>query len=129
MIIIKKEFNSFHSSFIPTKCNRGQQERHRNVCVYIVSNYLLYNYDNYLQRTKLYPCEICREHFKNMIEKYPIKHANRNDLVYYFCMLHNEVNERLNKPYFDCKKAFDFWGGNCNCGLDQQHGNVNKWLS
>jgi len=30
--------------------------------------------------------------------------------------LHNKVNERLKKPIFDCKKAMDYWGGDCGCG-------------
>ena len=33
----------------------------------------------------------------------------------YICDLHNIVNEALNKPKFDCKRAFDYWGGNCGC--------------
>jgi hypothetical protein len=37
-------------------------------------------------------------------------------LVGYVCKLHNIVNERLDKPIFDCNKAFDFWGGGCGCG-------------
>ena len=61
-----------------------------------------------------------------MIKEYPIKHSSRNELVYYFCMLHNEVNERLKKPYFDCKKAFEFWGGDCNCGIDRIDNNKGK---
>ena len=51
-----------------------------------------------------------------MLSKYPIKHNSREELVYYLCDLHNIVNERLKKPRFDCKKAFDFWGGECGCG-------------
>lgn len=31
------------------------------------------------------------------------------------CDLHNKVNASLKKPIFDCKKAFDFWGGDCGC--------------
>jgi FAD-linked sulfhydryl oxidase len=50
-----------------------------------------------------------------MLQDFPVKNANREELVLYLCGLHNNVNERLNKPKFDCNKAFEFWGGNCGC--------------
>jgi FAD-linked sulfhydryl oxidase len=50
-----------------------------------------------------------------MLEKYPVKNDSREDLVNYLCYLHNKVNKRLNKPIFDCKEAFKFWGGECGC--------------
>jgi hypothetical protein len=50
-----------------------------------------------------------------MIEDNKIRNNNRKELVYYICDLHNIVNKRLNKPIFDCKKAFSFWGGDCGC--------------
>jgi hypothetical protein len=50
-----------------------------------------------------------------MLADYPIKNNSREELVYYLCDLHNKVNVRLNKPIFDCKKAFGFWGGECGC--------------
>jgi len=55
-----------------------------------------------------------------MIEEYPIKSESREELVNYFCFLHNKVNIRLGKPEFDCKKAFDYWGGDCSCTIDSQ---------
>ena len=43
-------------------------------------------------------------------------HADsREELVNYICKIHNIVNKVLQKPQFDCKKAFDFWGGDCGC--------------
>lgn len=50
-----------------------------------------------------------------MLKEFPIKAGSRHDLVFYLCDLHNKVNKRLNKPIFDCDKAFDVWGGNCGC--------------
>ena len=50
-----------------------------------------------------------------MLEQYPIKYGSREELVEYICLLHNKVNERLNKPTFDCKKASGYWGGDCGC--------------
>ena len=52
-----------------------------------------------------------------MLWEYPVKSDSREELVYYICFLHNKVNEKLNKPIFDCKKAFEFWGGDCGCSL------------
>ncbi len=55
-----------------------------------------------------------------MLQDYPIKNGSRKEIVLYLCDLHNKVNQRLNKPIFDCQKAFDFWGGNCGCAADSQ---------
>lgn len=63
----------------------------------------------------MFPCKICSSHFQKMLADYPIKNNSREELVYYLCDLHNKVNIRLNKPIFDCKKAFGFWGGECGC--------------
>jgi len=58
-----------------------------------------------------------------MLLDYPIKNGSRKEIVLYLCDLHNKVNQRLNKPIFDCQKAFDFWGGNCGCAADSQSQN------
>lgn len=63
----------------------------------------------------LYPCEECRGHFDKMIEENPVKDDNRKTVVLYLCKLHNIVNKKLGKDIFDCKKAFEFWGGDCGC--------------
>ncbi len=52
---------------------------------------------------------------KEMIEQNPPKSKTREELVYYMCDIHNIVNKRLNKPIYDCKKAFDIWGSDCGC--------------
>lgn len=50
-----------------------------------------------------------------MLDDFPIKNNSREEFVMYICFLHNKVNERIGKPIFDCKKAFEFWGGECGC--------------
>ena len=50
-----------------------------------------------------------------MLKDYPIKIKSREEFVYYTCDLHNNVNRRLNKTIYDCKKAFDIWGSDCGC--------------
>lgn len=62
-----------------------------------------------------FPCKICGKHFIKMLNEYPIKDNSREELVYYLCDIHNKVNRFLKKPIFDCKNAFDIWGGDCGC--------------
>ncbi len=74
--------------------------------------------ENFINSMKyLYPCGICREHFKEVIKSVELKSNDRSDVVRYFCDLHNVVNKRLNKPIFDCSKAYDHWGGDCGCEI------------
>ena len=40
-----------------------------------------------------------------------LKANSREELVNYICKIHNIVNKVLNKPIFDCKKPFDYLGG------------------
>ena len=50
-----------------------------------------------------------------MLKESPIKANTREEFVYYMCEMHNNVNKRIDKPIFDCKEAFNFWGGDCGC--------------
>ena len=63
----------------------------------------------------LFPCKICGSHLLKMLNKEGVHANSREDLVNYICKIHNIVNKVLEKPVFDCKKAFDFWGGDCGC--------------
>ena len=65
-----------------------------------------------------FPCKICGKHFVKLLKEHPIKNNNREELVYYLCDIHNIVNKVLDKPYFDCDKAFDIWGGDCGCNTE-----------
>ena len=80
-----------------------------------------------------HPTEIDKERFKNffdglihfypshselikeILEDHPIEYNNREELVYYICLVHNLMNQKLGKPKFSCRKAFDVWGGDCGC--------------
>ena len=62
-----------------------------------------------------FPCKICGKHFVKLLKDNPIKNNNREELVYYLCDIHNIVNKVLEKPHFDCDKAFEIWGGDCGC--------------
>ena len=61
----------------------------------------------------LFPCKICGGHLLKMLKKEGVKANSREELVNYICKIHNIVNKVLNKPIFDHKKAFDYWGGDC----------------
>ena len=63
----------------------------------------------------LFPCKICGSHLLKMLKKEGVHADSREELVNYICKIHNIVNKVLQKPQFDCKKAFDFWGGDCGC--------------
>ena len=62
-----------------------------------------------------FPCKICGSHLLKMLKKEGVHADSREELVNYICKIHNIVNKVLQKPQFDCKKAFDFWGGDCGC--------------
>lgn len=60
-----------------------------------------------------YPC--CQDELQTIIKDNPLEHGSREELVYYICELHNIVNSKANKPKFNCRHAFDIWGGDCGC--------------
>ena len=62
-----------------------------------------------------FPCKICGKHFVKLLKDNPIKNNNREELVYYMCEIHNELNRKLGKQKFTCKEAFNVWGGDCGC--------------
>ncbi|OBZ91624.1 FAD-linked sulfhydryl oxidase ERV2 [Choanephora cucurbitarum] len=50
----------------------------------------------------LYPCGDCARHFNKLITTYPPQTSSRFAATQWLCAMHNKVNERLNKPIFDC---------------------------
>lgn len=63
---------------------------------------------------RLYPCGECASHFQKIIAKYPPQVSSRNAAAGWACFVHNNVNERLKKPLFDCNDIGDFY--DCGCG-------------
>ena len=77
---------------------------------------LLHSLTNFMYSlAHLFPCKICGNHLLRMLDKEGVNTNSKEDLVNYICKIHNIVNKVLGKPIFDCKKAFDFWGGDCGC--------------
>ncbi|PNY29924.1 Sulfhydryl oxidase [Tolypocladium capitatum] len=67
---------------------------------------------------RLYPCGDCARHFRQLLAKYPPQTSSRNAAAGWLCFAHNLVNERLEKPVFDCNKIGDFY--DCGCGDDEK---------
>ncbi|ROV92967.1 hypothetical protein VMCG_08997 [Cytospora schulzeri] len=66
--------------------------------------------------SRLYPCGECAGHFQKLIAKYPPQVSSRNAAAGWACFVHNQVNERLKKPVFDCNAIGDFY--DCGCADD-----------
>ncbi|KAG9017485.1 hypothetical protein FRB90_001130 [Tulasnella sp. 427] len=69
----------------------------------------------------LYPCGWCASHLKENMAIHPPDKVvgNRVSLSRWLCDRHNDVNERLGKPIFDCSKTDERWkdgpkGGSCD---------------
>lgn len=63
--------------------------------------------------TYTYPCSYCADESSKYINKPHMSielHCNsRDELSLWLCDVHNEVNERLGKPVFDCRYVIDRW--------------------
>jgi len=59
----------------------------------------------------LIPCPICREHYQEHLEKYPITpHLDKRlDLFRWTLLLHNEVNKSLKKPEFTEAQVIEYY--------------------
>ncbi|KAH9897427.1 ERV/ALR sulfhydryl oxidase domain-containing protein [Xylariomycetidae sp. FL2044] len=69
---------------------------------------------------RLYPCGDCARHFQKLLAKYPAQTSSRTAAAGWACFVHNQVNERLQKPLFDCdgKNLGEFY--DCGCGEDEK---------
>ncbi|EPZ36898.1 Erv1/Alr domain-containing protein [Rozella allomycis CSF55] len=62
---------------------------------------------------RLYPCEECGQHFREMLGKEPPKVESGVEFQKWLCGLHNKVNLRLGKAEFDCERLNERW--DCGC--------------
>eukprot|EP00198_Chlamydomonas_reinhardtii_P003413 XP_001692749.1 sulfhydryl oxidase [Chlamydomonas reinhardtii] len=58
---------------------------------------------------EFYPCEVCREHLREQVAARPPQVGSARELNMWLCGLHNEVNEMLGKPLFDCARVGERW--------------------
>jgi FAD-linked sulfhydryl oxidase len=59
--------------------------------------------------SQLYPCGWCAEHLSGYIQREPPKVQSRTEISQWMCEMHNEVNDRLGKPQFDCSRVLERW--------------------
>jgi len=57
----------------------------------------------------LYPCSHCASHLGECMKNSPPDVSGRAALSRWLCDRHNEVNEKLGKPLFDCSKTDERW--------------------
>ncbi|CAJ2500857.1 Uu.00g037100.m01.CDS01 [Anthostomella pinea] len=69
---------------------------------------------------RLYPCGDCARHFQKLLAQFPPQTSSRNAAAGWACHVHNQVNERLEKPLFDCNNLGDFY--DCGCGDEDNKG-------
>ena len=60
---------------------------------------------------KVYPCKVCADDFKGVMEQEPPEPflKTRSDFTQWMCRSHNQVNQHLGKPLFDCNQADRRW--------------------
>eukprot|EP00471_Norrisiella_sphaerica_P003396 CAMPEP_0184478942 /NCGR_PEP_ID=MMETSP0113_2-20130426/825_1 /TAXON_ID=91329 /ORGANISM="Norrisiella sphaerica, Strain BC52" /LENGTH=187 /DNA_ID=CAMNT_0026856889 /DNA_START=120 /DNA_END=683 /DNA_ORIENTATION=+ len=58
---------------------------------------------------KLYPCGYCSDTTTQEMGWNPPRVQSREELSQWLCEIHNEVNDRLGKPLFDCSKHRERW--------------------
>ncbi|KAL2911499.1 Flavin-linked sulfhydryl oxidase of the mitochondrial IMS [Polyrhizophydium stewartii] len=58
---------------------------------------------------RFYPCWYCASHFRDFTKANPPDLGSNLALSRWFCVAHNEVNERLGKPAFDCSRVLERW--------------------
>lgn len=67
---------------------------------------------------QVYPCGDCARHFQKLLKKYPPQVGSRQIAATWGCHIHNKVNERLDKPEYDCSKILEDY--DCGCGDDEK---------
>ena len=56
---------------------------------------------------EFYPCGHCRAHLREQMKESPPIVTSATELSKWLCKIHNEVNEMLGKPQFDCSRVFE----------------------
>jgi FAD-linked sulfhydryl oxidase len=59
--------------------------------------------------SKMYPCWTCASDFQVWIKGNAPRVSSREDFGRWLCEAHNEVNDKLGKPIFDCNRWEERW--------------------
>lgn len=59
--------------------------------------------------SRLYPCWVCAEDFQTYIKREQPRVGGRGEFGLWMCNAHNEVNQKLGKPVFDCSRWEERW--------------------
>jgi hypothetical protein len=65
--------------------------------------------DFYNSLKNILPCELCRTHYIQNLERHPPDLSNRNSLVKWTIDLHNKVNVQIGKPEYSYEKAINLY--------------------
>lgn len=60
--------------------------------------------------SQLYPCAPCAESFQQILLDHPPVTTSGPQFAQWMCVAHNQVNQELGKPKFDCATLSDTWG-------------------
>lgn len=82
------------AAYYPTEPTTKDQERMR---------------DFILKFAAVYPCGYCADTTSEEMVRHPPRVESRHEFQQYMCEIHNEVNDRLGKPQFDCSKLNERW--------------------
>ncbi|QPG77301.1 hypothetical protein FOA43_004709 [Brettanomyces nanus] len=67
---------------------------------------------------QVYPCGDCARHFVKLLKKYPPQLNSRKNAAIWGCFIHNQVNEVLHHPIYDCTSILEDY--DCGCGADEE---------
>ncbi len=71
------------------------------------------HYDFFYNIRNILPCEICRQHYRTLLKRFPIEPFldNRDTLVSWVVLMHNQVNVQLGKPTMSREMAMQKYHG------------------
>ena len=68
------------------------------------------NYKSFFESLiDILPCPTCREHYEENIKNNPIQLNSKEDLVRWLIKIHNNVNERKNKPTLSYEEVINYY--------------------
>ncbi|SGZ55978.1 CIC11C00000005573 [Sungouiella intermedia] len=67
---------------------------------------------------QVYPCGDCARHFQKLLKAFPPQVNSRKTAALWGCHIHNQVNEKLKKPEYDCTTILEDY--DCGCGDDEK---------